>query len=344
MSTLSPSSNSTELTSDGTLAAPRERSWGGLPVSAWLQVGVLAALLAAVFWPNLRRLILKTNPFTGEANWGHSIVIPVVGIYYLYVNRDALLAAKIKPAWSGLLIMLFGIGTAAWGIYPGRNDTMWDYGMVITIFGVVLLMCGWEVMKVAWFPIVFLFAAVPFPGLVYSRMAMPLQHIAADVAVFVLQVCGVDAQVKGTNIVMQMGLFQEPRSLNVAEACAGLRSLMTFISLAAAIAFLSNKPLWQKLVLVFSAIPIAIFCNVMRVSVQGLLDYYVSRQISEGFAHKFVGMAMLVPAFFMILGVQWILDRMFVEQATSAPKSKVRRRTRRKPAGQSSPRLQEGVQ
>ena len=59
--------------------------------------------------------------------------------------------------------MLAGILIAGYGIYPGRNDTVWDYGMLITLFGVVLLTCGWQVMKVAWFPLLFLFAAIPFP-------------------------------------------------------------------------------------------------------------------------------------------------------------------------------------
>jgi len=295
------------------LLAPPERSFFGLPLSAWIQIGAVASCMAVLFWPNLRRLILKTNPFTGEANWGHSIVIPVVGLYYLYVNRDELLKATVRPAWSGLIIMVAGILIAGYGIYPGRNDTVWDYGMVITLFGVVTLMCGWQVMKIAWFPIVFLFAAVPFPGLVYSRMAMPLQNIAAEVAVFTLQLTGVDATVAGTKIIIGSGA--DEHALNVAEACAGLRSLMTFISVAAALAFLSHRPLWQKLIIVVSAVPIAISCNVMRVSGQGLLDHYVSRQISEGFAHQFVGLAMLIPAFFLILLVGWLLDKIFIEEA-----------------------------
>jgi exosortase/archaeosortase family protein len=105
------------------------------------------------------------------------------------------------------------------------------------------------------------------------------------------------------------------RTLNVAEACAGLRSLMTFISVAGAIAFLSVRPLWQKLVIMASAVPIAIFCNVMRVSVQGLLDHYVSQELSEGFAHATVGMIMLLPAFFLILLVGWAMDQIYIEEA-----------------------------
>jgi exosortase/archaeosortase family protein len=87
----------------------------------------------------------------------------------------------------------------------------------------------------------------------------------------------------------------------------------------AAVAFLSARPLWQKIVLTMSAVPIAIFCNVMRVAGQGLLDHYWSQEMSEGFAHQFVGMVMLIPAFFLILLVGWILDQIYVEEVETAP-------------------------
>jgi exosortase/archaeosortase family protein len=99
---------------------------------------------------------------------------------------------------------------------------------------------------------------------------------------------------------------------------------MTFITLAAAVAFLSSRPLWQKIVQVMFAVPIAIFCNVMRVAGQGLLDHYVSTQVSEGFAHQFVGLVMVAPAFLLILMVGWILDRLFLDEV--AEKEKLNKR------------------
>jgi exosortase len=131
------------------------------------------------------------------------------------------------------------------------------------------------------------------------------------------------------------GLLAPMRSLNVAEACAGLRSLMTFISVGAAVAFLSSRPLWQKIIMTLSAIPIAISCNVMRVAGQGLLHNYVSEKLSESFAHQFVGLVMLVPAFFLILLVGWLLDQIFVEEV-EAPKAVTVKVTSRPPA--SAPR------
>jgi exosortase len=214
--------------------------------------------------------------------------------------------------------MLEGLLVFAYGIFPGQNDYVKDLGMVITLFGVVTLLAGWPVMRIAWFPIVFLVVALPWPELVYSRLASPLQQLAASAAVATLRLFGVTAHNFGTKIEMfdKSGM---PRVLNVAEACAGLKSVMTFLMVAATVAFLSQRALWEKLVITASAVPIAIFCNVVRVCGQGLLDRYVSREWSEGFAHQFAGLVMVIPGFFLILLVGWLLDQMFIEEVEGAP-------------------------
>jgi exosortase len=360
------------------LLIDRERSgdavlWG-LTATAWVKVLIVSGLLVALFRFNLARLWSKTNPLTGEANWGHAPLVPIIGLYYLYLNRDQLLAAKVKPifferptrtrlivsaaaivvgvliyllaaasgssaavfikyaaegavGWGVLMLalgwglgnVLFGMLVFAGGIYPIRNDWICDYGMVHTLFGVVLTLCGWEVMRVAWFPIAFLICALPWPGLFYSKVAGPLQTLAAWVAVHTLRFTGIDAFREGTKMFIS-GANGGWRPLNVAEACAGLRSLMTFISVAAAVAFLSNRALWQKAVITLSAIPIAIFCNVLRVTGQAYIDRIAGPQWSENFAHQFVGVVMLIPAFFLILGVSWALDQIFVEEVEDKPK------------------------
>jgi exosortase/archaeosortase family protein len=130
----------------------------------------------------------------------------------------------------------------------------------------------------------------------------------------VLKLTGVESFCDGTKIIIYNTPPMPQRVLNVAEACAGMRSLMTFISVAATIAFLSARPLWQRIMIVVSAVPIAIFCNMARISGQGLLDHYVSPKWSESFAHQFVGTMMLLPAFFLILAVGYILDKLFIEE------------------------------
>ncbi len=367
--------------SDPVALRPAEPTYFGFTVTVWLEILVLSLLLAATFRYSLARLILKTNPINGEANWSHSFCVPVIGLYYLYLNREELFAARVRPLipfrfnrvqlisslvtlgvgglacvgfsvrgsgqasvlfgaiallgvlgllfdW-GLGIMLFGLFTFAYGIYPGRNDFVTDFGDVATLFGLVLMLCGWDVMQVVWFPIAFLVCAIPWPGLIYSKVASPLQRLAAYVAVLLMNATGVDSSVSGTKIFISTGIYGQPdQSLNVAEACAGLRSLMTFISIAAAVAFLSIRPFWQRVIITLSAIPIAILCNVLRVTGTGVLYRFGGPEWAEGFTHQFVGMVMLIPAFFMILMVAWILDHLFVEEVDEkgAPMRKVLRR------------------
>jgi exosortase len=294
----------------------REASWGGLSVTAWFQIVTVAVLMCALFRFNLARLWGKTNPFNGQdSNWQHSIFVPLIGIYYLYIHRDELLKAPVRMAWSALPIMLMGILVFLYGIYPGQNDYIKDLGMVVTVFGTVAFLAGWEVMKIAWFPIAFLVVALPWPELVYAKFAWPLQKLAASVAVGTLRVFGIEATNFGTKIaIFSATPGQPPRVLNVAEACAGLRSLMTFVMVAGTVAFLSSRAMWERLVITLSAIPIAIFCNVVRVSGQGILDHWKGPEWSEGFAHQFVGLVMLIPGFFLILLVGWILDKLFIEE------------------------------
>jgi exosortase len=216
---------------------------------------------------------------------------------------------------SALMFVYSGILLFSYGIWPGQNDYFKDLGMVETLFGIVTFLCGWEVMKTAWFPILFLICALPWPGLFYSMLAGPLQKFAAMVAVRLLNLLGVSSGQFGTKIFI-VAKDQSIHTLNVAEACAGLRSLMTFVSIAAAVAFLSFRPLWQKITMVFSAIPIAISCNTLRVTVQGLLTRYSSGQWGEEFAHGFVGFVMMIPAFFLILLVGWVLQNIFIDEVS----------------------------
>lgn len=286
----------------------------GLPLSAWLRISLLTLAFGLLFRTSLTRLWWKTNPFTGEANWSHAVCVPLVGLYYLYVHRESLLKAKLKPALEGLPILIAGPLILLMGISVWQNDFLKDLAIPVTLFGLVLFTCGWRVMKIAWFPIAFLVCAFPWPPLLYSRIAMPLQEIAAKVAVEVMTLSGATAEKFGTKIIIHTQ-SPNPRILNVEEACAGMRSLMTFITLGTAMAFLSVRPLWQKLIIVASAVPIAVFCNVIRVSGQGLLDTYWSHDWSEGFAHQFAGMVMLVPAFFLLVLVGKVLDLAVIEVA-----------------------------
>lgn len=371
MTSVPSSSSAVEYRTASAALPPAAVGWLGLPVRAWWMAGLLLACFVGLYHQSLTRLWIKTNPIDGSAEWAHAMFVPVIGLYYLYLNLDQLKRARAKPllgldftvgrfvaaglavaagavAWKllptlpgpfttyaaeigalgqglvifgvmaavldwGLGTLLAGLFLYGYGIWPGANDFLRDFGMVTSIFGIVLALCGWEVMRIAWFPCVFLVCMLPWPGLVYSKLAMPLQELSAQVGVITMQIFGVNVEKIGTTMLMHRTDGRGDRPLDVAEACAGLKSLMTFVSLGAAVAFLSDRPLWQRLIITFSAVPIAILCNALRVSGQGLLDYYVDESWSNGFAHQFAGLIMLLPGFLLLMGVVWVLDMMFVD-------------------------------
>ena len=104
-----------------------------LSVVAWAKILITSVLFGLLFWPNLWRLWGKTQPFGGEAEWQHALAIPLIGLYYLYANREELLASQFRPGWLGAPIALAGILLFAYGIWPGQNDFVKDFGMVVTL-------------------------------------------------------------------------------------------------------------------------------------------------------------------------------------------------------------------
>ena len=373
-SSYQPTFTSTSI--DGTRSTNGD-GWLGLSRQFWWMAGLLALCFVGLYWRGLWRLWIKTNPYDGSAEWAHAMFVPLIGLYYLYLNLDELRRQPVRPllgfdftrarllsAGVALVVGLvvwklvprlpgpftdyaaeisslgFGLtllgGTAilldwgwasllgalfcyAYGIWPGANDFLRDFGMVMSVFGIVLTLCGWRVMRIAWFPCVFLVCMLPWPGLLYAKLAMPLQGLSAQTGVIVMQIFGVDVEKIGTTMLMHRPGGRGDRSLDVAEACSGLKSLMTFVSLGASIAFLSARPLWQKLTITAAAVPIAIGCNALRVSGQGLLDYYGSEAWSNGFAHQFAGLVMLLPGFLAMLLIVWVLDQLFVDALEDEP-------------------------
>jgi exosortase len=166
--------------------------------------------------------------------------------------------------------------------------------LVFLLAGIVLYLFGWAVLKILALPIGFLLFMVPLPYIVYDAAAFPLKLFISKVSVFVLKAMGVIVWREG-NIIM----FPET-ILEVADACSGLRSLMSLAALAVALAFLSQKTAIKRTLLILSALPIAIFTNMLRVIATGFLAQYYGAAAAEGFFHEFAGMAVFVLAMVLL--------------------------------------------
>lgn len=282
----------------------------------WIHLLLLAAAFVWLFWVNLQRLWQWTNPSSGDPNWGHAIFIPLISLVYLLEHHDRVRQTPTRPSLTGILVLLAGIVLFIGGIVLNANFAYFgiyfqDIGMLTALLGCVLAIFGWPMVRVAAFPIAYLFCALPWPPYVHDALTQPLQTLAATLSVHVLQLTGMNVEQAG-NTIRILSASGVERALNVAEACSGMRSLITFIAIGLAVAFLSERPLWQKIIISLAAVPIAITCNVFRIVGEGLLDQHVSRSLSDGFAHAAIGVVLLAPGLGLFLLFGWFLDRLTV--------------------------------
>ncbi len=318
------------------LAAPVPATAGPLIARhVWARIAVIAGLLIPLHSDILWRMVgvvtlqpreaptsglvggilgtLGLKPFGyawTSGDWSHVILIPFISIYFITQHAHELRSRLPRTCWAGLVVFLAGLAGYLVAIYPIRDDMIKGYCMIVEIFGITLLMVGPSMMKVLWFPIVYLGFAIKVGDQTWGAVAWQLQQIAARSAAVILNLIGIDAQIHGTTIELYHGL-NRLEALNVAEACSGLRMLMTFIALGVAVAYLWERPWWARLTLVLMTVPIAIAVNIGRVTTMGILSL-VAPGYNRGDFHVFVGMLMLIPAFILFVALGWVLNKILI--------------------------------
>ncbi len=279
------------------------------PPATLVKAGILAALFC---WLNFWQFQLLQSKWLIDPNWSHGFLIPLFSLYLLYSRRAELFGARRRTCLWGLPLMVLGLLLALAGTSFFRNHWISHMGMIALLFGLVLYLAGPSVIRVVWLPIVFLAFAMPVPDYVYSKIALPLQNLAASSSRTVLSPF-LEITAKQSSLILVSASGVE-RPLQVAEACAGMRLLVAFMALGVAMAYLEDRPMWQRLALVVMGVPIAIACNVFRVVITCLMNYWDRPELGKDFMHSFTGMLMLVPAMLMLGGLSWLLRRLFIEE------------------------------
>ena len=292
------------------------------PQGTCAKVGVLAILFCGLnFWQFGKLAGLWQH----DANWSHGFLIPLFSLYLLYVRWDELTTAKRKVCLWGLPILLGGIAVMVVSVHPISNLWLAQLSMIPMLLGLVLYLAGAQILRVAWLPIVYLALAMPIPDILYQDIALPLQNLAAWGTTGILQLFGVEIETTASNLTIK-SISGKEYPLLVVEACSGVRSLMAFVALSVAMAYIDDRPTWQRVVLVASSLPITVFCNIIRVAVTSTMFVIDRPELGKDFMHTFVGMALLVPALLMLLGLGWLLRNLFVEhEEEHDPESKAER-------------------
>ncbi len=309
--------NGSEQPAPGRLAslvheAPPPDLAGSFPARTCVKIAVLAAVFV---WLNFWQFRILTTKWINDGNWSHGFLIPLFSLYFLYSRRDELLSAPRKVNILGLPILLLGIVQTLVGVYPIQNNWTSHVGMIVTIFGMVLYLGGWRIIRVTWLPIVFLIFAMPIPETLYGQIALPLQNLAASASYVILKACGVviPGGPKASTLTL-ISVSGTPQPLVVAEACSGMRMLMAFLALGVAMAYLDDRPVWQRITLVVMGVPIAVVCNILRVVITSTMFVWDRPELGRDFMHSFTGMLMLIPALLMLLGLSRLLQALYVEE------------------------------
>ena len=288
---------------------------GGLSRWAMLQIAVLGGLFLGM---NAWQLPGLVDTWTIDPNWSHGFLIPLFSLYLLYARRGELLSAPRRVCLWGLPILVGGIVMTMLAFYPIGTPWIGQLSMVVALFGLVLYLAGPRVLRLAWLPIVYLMLAMPIPEMLYVRIALPLQNFAAKGATILLQLTGVEISVTASrlDVVSRSGV---EHSLTVAEACSGIRSLIAYVALGVAWAYLQYRPIWQRVVLVASAVPIAILLNVVRVAITCMMYVIDKPEMGQGFMHEMAGIMMLAPAVLLFWLLGWLLHGLVIEVDEDAP-------------------------
>lgn len=305
-----------------TTAAKPSSSRPRMTPAGWVAAVAVAATFVWMFWEILRRSAM----FSRDPDWSHIIIVPLISVYYVFQHKERLAAAPKRLCWAALPVLVGAIYLYLWWIYPGRNDMFRGYSAVLGLGALLWFVLGSRAMRVLWFPALYLGFAVKISDAIWSRIAERLQDIAAKGATIVLEVYAAFTNVTvandGNSITLRFfrdGAWVE-EGLNVAEACAGLRMLMAFVALGVALAFLFDRPWWQRVVMMAVTVPVAVLVNIGRVAALGVI-YTYNKEYAQGDFHVFVGLLMLIPAagLFMLLG--WIMSKIIIrdEEATAGP-------------------------
>lgn len=283
---------------------------------------------AAVLFVYAMVLVKLSGQWWVDENYSHGLLIPFIIGYILWSERERLAHAAKRPAilWGGALVVLAVL--MLWAGTAGAELFMQRTSLVVMLAGIALYFWGWHILRLALVPLLLLALAIPIPAIIFNQIAFPLQLFASRCAVWAMRAFDIPVLRQG-NVIELMPLNSTvTKKLEVVEACSGIRSLMTLLTLAVVFAYfthprhpddqqggdgmlaaLKRYGTWRSVIIVLSAVPIAIITNAGRVSGTGILARYYGTEVADGFFHEFSGWVVYIAAFLLLFALGWVLDK-----------------------------------
>lgn len=267
--------------------------------AAWLG-GAVALVVILMYWDGLTYLV---EQWTGSEEYSHGFLIPLVAAYLLWQNKAALQRLDLRGSWLGVVVVAMGLML----FLLGELSTLYilvQYSMLIVLAGLVLAFAGFAGLRATWVPLVVLLLMIPLPNFLYQGLSSELQLISSKLGVAFIRAAGVSVFLEGN--VIDLGAMK----LQVAEACNGLRYLFPLLTVSFILAYVYRAPIWLKIVIFLSALPITVLMNSMRIGAIGLLVERWGPMMAEGFMHDFEGWVVFVLSVGLLLAEIWLFARL----------------------------------
>lgn len=246
-----------ETPAHGLDATAQRHHWRQLGLHAYVKVLIIGGLIAYLFRVEIGQIV---QTWLADSSWSHGFLIPLFSAYFVGRRKQEILNLQARPNYLGLLLLVLVIGFYALNRFsPSGYAYLCQLSVIAALGAVVLFLGGWGLVRYTWLPVLFLFFAVPLPDRYCKAMTIPMRQWAAAAASGLLNLVP-DLQTTANGVVIDVfykGRALEP-GLDVAEACAGMRLLMAFVALGVAMAYLHERPLWQRLILLASTVPISL--------------------------------------------------------------------------------------
>jgi exosortase len=260
-------------------------------------------LLSALLWLLYAHVVVNlARQWFGDPNYSHGVFVPICCALLLWIHRKSWMATPLRASASGLLfvvaaMVLLLVGTLGAELFLPR------FSLCILLGGLVVYFAGWRMLRAVLAPWLVLFLMIPLPVIVFNEFAFPLQVLASRLACSFLELLRVPVLREGNIIVLSS------MSLDVVEACSGLRSLMSLITVAVFYGLFFERKLWMRCLLVLAAIPVAVFTNALRITISAVLAQYVGHEFAEGFFHAFSGLVLFLLSLAALAGLHTLGNR-----------------------------------
>jgi exosortase D (VPLPA-CTERM-specific) len=268
--------------------------------TGWTVLAFAAVCLALIFREGISYL---WQLWGLKEEYSYAYLIPIIAAFLVWQRHDALQRLPFPGSWAGVVITLFGLALFALGELAALFIVV-QYALLLTLFGVVLAYTGWRSMRYLWVALVLLAFMIPLPDFLYIQISQKLQLISSQLGVWVVRLFGISVYLEGN--VIDLGDFK----LQVVEACSGLRYLFPLLTLGFVCALFFRAVLWQRVLLVLSAIPITVLMNSLRIGIIGVLVDRFGPAQAQGFLHDFEGWFIFMVCFALLFAEMYLMGRL----------------------------------